>query len=60
MMNIRVQRYLPPVGGWAGWVEPEDRSWILFVDTEGKPLFFPHRDQTGATVGPPAGVEDRA
>lgn len=50
MMDIKVTRY---VGSktWAGAIEPADRSWIAFVDLEGKPTFFLHRDPvTGAVV----------
>ena len=34
---------------WRGWIEPEDRSWIVFIAADGHPVFYPHRDpKTGA------------
>lgn len=52
MQNITVGRYKNPQNvGWAGWIEPEDKSWIAFVDLEGHPVFFLCRDpNTGAVV----------
>lgn len=35
MENIEVHRYNGDVGGWAGYVEPESRNWILFIGTDG-------------------------
>jgi len=35
---------------WQGWIEPEDRSWIMFVDGEGKPVVFLNRDADGAVI----------
>lgn len=50
MSNITVGRYSDPKGvGWQGWIEPEDKTWIMFVDLEGRPLVFLDRDpETGA------------
>lgn len=50
MGNITVGRYAnPQSAGYAGWLEPDDRSWIAFVDLEGRPVFFLDRDpETGA------------
>lgn len=52
MQNIIVSRYTNPREvGWAGWIEPEDKSWIAFVDLEGRPRFFLNRDpETGAVL----------
>jgi hypothetical protein len=66
MQNIKVERYEKAtpeeraswekgVGefadDWQGWIEPEDKSWILFIDKGGKPFFFPKRDKkTGAIL----------
>lgn len=52
MPNIRVSRYPNPKKvGWAGWVEPDDRSWVAYIDLEGRPVFFLHRDpETGAVL----------
>lgn len=35
MQNIHVKRYSSQQAGYAGTVEPEDRSWILFIDLDG-------------------------
>ena len=65
MMNIKVGRYskdsvegVPGVGAdWQGWIEPEDRSWIMFVRANGEPLVFLNRDPaTGAVLDAPAEV----
>jgi hypothetical protein len=53
MGNIKVGRYPDPnaVGGWAGWIEDDSRSWIMFIDTEGRPLVFLNRDPvTGGVI----------
>jgi hypothetical protein len=53
MQNINVRRYENPeaVGGWAGWIEPDDRSWIAFIKTNGSAVFFLERDpETGAVL----------
>lgn len=49
MNNIEVRRYeRPDEVGYAGWVEPEDRSWVLFIANDGTPTLFVGRDSTGA------------
>ena len=50
MGNITVTRYpVPAEVGWAGYIEPEDRSWIAFIDLAGRAVFFLDRDpETGA------------
>jgi hypothetical protein len=50
MQPIKVHRYTDPKGvGWAGWIEPEDKSWIAFIGLDGVPRFFLNRDpETGA------------
>jgi hypothetical protein len=59
MQNITVGRYergevegVPRAGNfWQGWIEPEGKSWILFIREDGKPVFFPNRDpETGAVI----------
>ncbi len=36
MQNIHVKRYSHPSKvGYAGSIEPEDRSWILFIPDDG-------------------------
>ena len=54
MCNIRVSRYTEPkkVAGWAGYIEPEDRSWIIFVHSDGQVRAYLSRDPTtGAVLG---------
>lgn len=60
MQNITVRRYdCPRILGYSGYLEPEDRSWIAFVDLRGRPRFFLHRDaDTGAVL--PDDQADRA
>lgn len=51
MGNIRVGRYAPEkVGEWAGWIEPEDHSWIMFVQKDGCVRVFLNRDPTTGAV----------
>ena len=53
MGNIRVGRYTEPktVDGWAGWIEPEDLSWIMFVRGDGSVRVYLKRDPaTGAVI----------
>lgn len=52
MQNISIQRYAPDAGhGFSGCIEPEDRSWILFLRDDGEPVFFAKRDaETGAVL----------
>lgn len=61
-MNICIGRYEPvrhpelqgrAHAAWEGWVEPEDRSWIIFFDTEGNPTVWLHRDENGGVIGEP-------
>ena len=64
MCNITVGRYqsgpvTPDVSdvteSWQGWIEPDDRSWIMFIAADGSPVVFLHRDQeTGAVLDAPA------
>ena len=50
MGNITVGRYDDPASvGYVGWLEPEDRTWIMFVKADGTPQVFLDRDPvTGA------------
>jgi hypothetical protein len=52
MQNITVTRYPNPKEvGWAGYIEPADRSWIAFIGRDGRPLFFLNRNpDTGAVL----------
>lgn len=58
MQNIIVGRYskasvdgVPGIGiHWQGWIEPADRSWIAFIDRDGRPTFFLNRDPVTGSV----------
>lgn len=53
MQNIIVGRYSNPETRkhWQGWIEPEDQSWIAFIDGDGHPVFFLDRDpDTGSVI----------
>lgn len=48
MQKIHVARYSHPGHGYVGWIEPEDRSWLLFVAADGPPVLMLPVDQTDA------------
>jgi len=51
MDNIKVGRYTNPTEvGWAGWIEPKDRSWIIFIGLDGAAVFFGERDDQGCVL----------
>lgn len=52
MQSIKIVRYdNPALIGWAGCIEPEDKTWVGFVGLDGVPRFFLHRDpETGAVL----------
>jgi len=52
MGNITVSRYDHPAEvGYQGWIEPDDRSWIAFIASDGSPVMFLNRDsETGAVL----------
>ena len=52
MQNIAVHRYANPETQriWQGYIEPDDKSWIAFVDAKGHVSLFDDRDETGAIV----------
>jgi hypothetical protein len=51
MGNITVGRYDDPASvGFQGYVEPDDRSWIMFVSTDGTPVAFLNRAPDGAVL----------
>lgn len=50
MGNIEVERYADS-RSWQGNIQPADRSWIAFIDRQGRPVFFLNRDPaTGAVI----------
>lgn len=42
-----------PSDRWESYIEPEDRSWILYVAQDGTPMFWSHRDENGGVIGEP-------
>jgi hypothetical protein len=40
MQNIHVGRYKTPGTGYQGWIEPEDKSWLVFIDDKGLATFW--------------------
>lgn len=53
MQNITVGRYgsSEDPGGYDGWIEPEDRTWIMYVRSDHSVEVFIHRDpETGAIL----------
>lgn len=52
MNNIKVGRYSnPQKTGWLGWIEPADKSWIVFVDLKNNAKIYLNRDkETGAIL----------
>lgn len=41
MCNITVSRYDHPESvGYQGWIEPENGSWVVFVDLNGQPFIL--------------------
>jgi len=49
LQNIIVKRY-ENVPEWQGWIEPEDLTWIMFVDREGHVTLFDERDPVTGSV----------
>lgn len=53
MSNITIGRYDhgSVTKDFAGWIEPADKSWIIYTDTQGKPaVYYAERDASGAVV----------
>jgi hypothetical protein len=43
--NITITRYPKPEDvGWQGYIEPDDKSWIVFIHQDGHPAVFLNRD----------------
>jgi hypothetical protein len=37
---------------YAGYIEPADKSWIIYLDADGKPsVYYPEREADGAVIG---------
>lgn len=55
MGNIKVGRYAEPNAvGYAGWIEDEAKTWVAFIDLEGHPTFWLHRDENGGVLDAPS------
>lgn len=52
MNNIIINEYKNPIRtGYLGWIEPKDKSWIIFIDLNNNPKVFLNRDKkTGAIL----------
>ena len=51
MTNLKISRYDDPklAAEFAGYIEPADESWIIWLNGDGQPaLYFPKRDAGGA------------
>lgn len=60
MQNIHVQRYANPASfGYQGTIQPEDRSWIVFVDKDGEPTLW-RRVAISSSDTPDGGKVDHA
>lgn len=46
MQNLKIGRYTHPEtqASWLGWIEPDDMSWIMFIDADNRPTVFLDRD----------------
>lgn len=54
MSSITIGRYdhESVTKDFAGWVEPADKSWIIFLDADGKPaVYYAERDAEGGVIG---------
>lgn len=49
---ITIGEYEKPkeVGGWSGWVEPHDKSWIIWFDEDHRPTLYNRRREPGGGV----------
>lgn len=54
MSNLTIGRYDHEsiTVDYAGWIEPNDRSWIIFLGADGKPaVYYDQRDAGGGVIG---------
>lgn len=54
MGNVKIGRYEHEsvTKEFAGYIEPDDRSWIIWLDANGKPaLYYSERDASGGVTG---------
>jgi hypothetical protein len=55
MDTITIKRYDSTTAGYQGYIEPADRSWVLYIGVDGSPLFYPHRGADGGVLCEPVG-----
>lgn len=37
---------------YAGYIEPADQTWIIYLGADGKPaVYYPERETNGAVIG---------
>lgn len=37
---------------YTGYIEPANKSWIIYLDADGKPsVYYPEREPSGAVIG---------
>lgn len=56
MSNLTIGRYQHEsvTKDYAGWIEPADGSWIIYLDADGRPsVYYAERDADGAVLGDP-------
>ena len=56
MSNITIGRYGHEsiTKDYAGWIEPADQSWIIFLDADGRPsVYYAERDSSGGVTSEP-------
>lgn len=54
MGNVKIGRYEHESVSkeFSGWIEPEDKSWIIWLNADGKPtVYYPERDEDGGVIG---------
>jgi hypothetical protein len=47
--NIEVHRYEPQTSCWVGYIQPDDLSWIVFVNEDGSVWACMDRDAITGT-----------
>lgn len=54
IFSLDITEFVPREKTFSGWIEPADRSWIIFMDGTGVPaLYWAAREQSGAVIGEP-------
>lgn len=53
-MEIKFTPYEASQPTWGGYIEPADKSWIIWVNKAGVPaLYWDERDSDGGVIGEP-------